>query len=164
MHILLICPYPLNTVPGQRLKYEQYLDYLRSKGYKITLYPFFSQKAYKILYLKGMSIAKSWEVLLGFLRRIFLLFLIPSADGIYVFLNVVPLGPPLLEWLYLKLAKRTIYDIDDMVHLLRTSNVNRLSQQFKTRDRYFLIMKEANHVITCTPTLDNIVREHNKNT
>ena len=27
--ILVICPYPENTAPGQRLKYEQYFDFLR---------------------------------------------------------------------------------------------------------------------------------------
>ena len=38
--ILIICTYPLNTVPGQRLKYEQYLEYLSKKGYKFEVIPF----------------------------------------------------------------------------------------------------------------------------
>ena len=32
--ILFICPYPVNTIPGQRLKYEQYFKFL-----KITITP-----------------------------------------------------------------------------------------------------------------------------
>lgn len=161
MHILVICPYPLDTVPGQRLKYEQYLDFLRTQGYAISVHPFFSPKAYQILYQRGKVFKKILGVLRGFIGRIALLSSISKATGIYVFLNVAPLGPPWLEGLYLRLSKKCIYDIDDMVHMLRTTTVNRLAQAFKSSSRYFLMMRGADHVITCTPTLDELARRYN---
>jgi glycosyltransferase involved in cell wall biosynthesis len=77
---------------------------------------------------------------------------------------VAPIGPPLLEWLYLKLAKSTIYDIDDMVHLLQTSKENRLAGLFKSSRRTFLLMAGSDHVITCTPVLDQLAQRFNPHT
>lgn len=162
--VLLICPYPVDTVPGQRLKYEQYLPLLSKLGYSIEVQPFFTDHQYRVLYSKGNILPKVIAVISGIFRRTLLLFRVPSFDGIYIFLNVVPLGPPLLEYIYLKLAKASIYDIDDMVHLLPTTSVNRLATPFKTRHRFTVLLKGADHVITCTPTLDSIARRYNSNT
>ena len=164
LEILVICPYPLDTVPGQRLKYEQYLDYLRTQGYAISVHPFFSLNTYRILYKPGKSIQKIVGVLQGFLGRFALLRRVSKAGGIYVFLNVTPVGPPWLEWLYLKLCNKCIYDIDDMVHMLRTTKVNRFAQSFKSSSRYFLMMRGADHVVTCTPALDDLASRYNSST
>jgi glycosyltransferase involved in cell wall biosynthesis len=161
MNILVICPYPLDTVPGQRLKYEQYLDFLRAQGYTIAVHPFFDLKTYQILYQPGKILGKIRGVLRGFVKRIALLGLVLKSDGVYIFLNVTPLGPPCFEWLFLKLSRSSIYDIDDMVHMLRTTESNRLAQAFKSRSRYFMLMRGANHVITCTPALDALARQEN---
>lgn len=162
--ILLLCPYPEDTVPGQRLKYEQYLDFLRSEGYLITVHPFFSLKTFRILYHQGNIIQKILGVLSGFAGRIALLRRVSTAQGIYVFLNIAPVGPPWLEWIFLRLSKNTIYDIDDMVHMLRTTKANRIAKILKTSSRYFMMMRGANHVITCTPALDELARQYNSRT
>lgn len=164
MEILVICPYPLDTSPGQRLKYEQYLDFLRDQGYSISVHPFFSFNTYRILYKPGKSIHKIVGVIQGLLGRIALLPRVSRAAGLYVFLNVAPVGPPWLEWLLLRLCKKCIYDIDDMVHMLRTTKVNRVAQAFKSSSRYFLLMGGADHVITCTPALDDLARRYNSST
>ena len=108
MKILVICPYPLDTVPGQRLKYEQYLDFLRDQGYSTSVHPFFSLNTYRILYKPGKSIHKIVGVIQGLLGRIALLPHVSRAAGLYVFLNVAPVGPPWLEWLFLRLCKKLL--------------------------------------------------------
>jgi len=162
--ILLFCPYPFDTVPGQRLKYEQYINYLESSGYRIKILPFFSEKTYSILYKKGFLLRKLFGVVSGISRRIVQSFLIPGADGIYVFLHVIPIGPSFLERLYLKLARKVIYDIDDMVHQLRTAPANKIAGWAKSKSRYFYLLKNSNHIITCTPELDRIARSFNNHT
>ena len=162
--ILIVCPYPFNTAPSQRLKYEQYLQFLSSNGYCLEIHPFFSCDVYRILYCRGFFFKKLWGVIRGLFRRLLLLARIPFVDGIYIHLNVAPIGPPLLEWLYLRLARKVIYDIDDMVHLLQTSNVNRLVGFFKSSDRVFMLMSASDHVITCTPVLDQFAKQYNLNT
>ena len=67
--ILIICTYPLNTVPGQRLKYEQYLGYLSENGYQFEVIPFFDLRTYKILYSKNKNLQKIYGTLKGFIRR-----------------------------------------------------------------------------------------------
>ena len=54
--ILIVCPYPYDTAPSQRLKYEQYLDYLKKNGYEFEISSFFNYKTFRILYLKGLII------------------------------------------------------------------------------------------------------------
>lgn len=163
-HIIVICPYPLDTAPGQRLKYEQYLSFLNRSGYRITILPFFSIRTYRILYNKENFWKKVAGVVAGLLRRFYQIRQISKADGIYVFLNVVPIGPLLFEKIYVRLAKHVIYDIDDMVHHLETSPQNRLVRFFRSDRRYFYLMRNADHVITCTPELDRIVKLYNPKT
>lgn len=162
--ILLFCPYPVDTVPGQRLKYEQYFEYLESSGYDIRVYPFFSASTYAVLYKKGYFLKKVIGVSLGIARRVCQIFLIPGSDGIYIFLHVIPIGPSFLEFVYLMLARRCVYDIDDMVHQLRTAPANKLASWAKSKNRYFLLLNKADHVITCTPELDRLARSYNQST
>jgi len=77
---------------------------------------------------------------------------------------VCPLGPPWLEALTCRLARAVVYDIDDMVHLLPTSSANAHAGFLKSSARYFLLMRRAQHVITCTPALDRLVRQYNPQT
>lgn len=164
MQILILCPYPVDTAPSQRLKYEQYLPYLESQGYRISIHPFFSARTYAILYQPGRTLRKACGVASGMLRRLRLLAAVGRADGVYIHLNVCPIGPPWLEWLTCRLARAVVYDIDDMVHLLPTSSVNSPARWLKSSERYFLLMRRARHVITCTPALDQLVRQHNPRT
>jgi glycosyltransferase involved in cell wall biosynthesis len=162
--ILILCPYPFDTAPSQRLKYEQYIPFLESCGYRIRIHPFFSPRTYAILYKPGGTLRKILGVLSGIVRRLALLPRVAQADGVYIHLHVCPIGPPWLEWLTCRLASAVVYDIDDMVHLLPTSDANAGAGRFKSSDRYFLLMRLARHVITCTPTLDLLVRQFNPRT
>jgi glycosyltransferase involved in cell wall biosynthesis len=162
--ILILCPYPRDTAPSQRLKYEQFIPHLEAKGYSIHVVPFFSPRTYAILYQPGRTLRKAAGVLAGIARRLALLPRIARADGVYIHLHVCPLGPAWLEWLTCRLARAVIYDIDDMVHLLPTSSTNVRADFLKSSARYYLLMRQADHVITCTPALDRLVRQHNPHT
>ncbi|HEU4472546.1 MAG TPA: hypothetical protein VFR58_15740, partial [Flavisolibacter sp.] len=72
--LLVICPYPENVAPSQRLKYEQYFDAFRQDGWDITVRPFISPAFWKIIYKKGGVAAKAWHTLAGYLRRLTMLF------------------------------------------------------------------------------------------
>lgn len=162
--ILILCPYPFDTAPSQRLKYEQYIPYLETQGFDLEVVPFFSRRTYAILYKPGRTLRKGIGVIAALARRFALLPRVRAADGVYIHLNVAPLGPPWLEWLTCRLARAVVYDIDDMVHLLPTSRANAAAGFLKSSSRYFLLMRCANHVITCTPALDRLVRDVNPHT
>ena len=160
-HILVVCPYPENEVPGQRLKYEQYFEHFRRNGYQISVSSFFEPSFYKILYTPRTYFRKIIGTLWGYVKRTFLIFRLPFYDGIYVFLYVTPFGTSFFERLYRLFSKRMIYDIDDLVFLGRVSQVNLLVAPLRNPRKYFYLIKAADHVIACTPYLDSIVRKYN---
>ena len=163
-HILIVCPYPENEVPGQHLKYEQYFEYFRSKGYRITVTPFFGEFYYKILYTHGNYHKKIIGTLWGYLKRTLQILRLPFYDGIYIFLYVTPFCGSIFERLYRLFSRRMIYDIDDLAYMGRTSKFNPMVAHFRGPEKYFFLMKKADHVITCTPYLDSIVRKYNSRT
>ena len=162
--ILVLCPHPENHAPGQRLKYEQYFEFLRDNNYEIQVSSFMTVSFQNIIYSKGKFIRKVLWTLAGYFRRIYDLFRLPFYDGVYVFLYVTPFGPPFFEFLTRMLNKNIIYDIDDMVFLKTKSGINQSFSWLKGRRKMQYMMKHAKHVITCTDTLDSYARKYNQNT
>jgi L-malate glycosyltransferase len=164
LKILVVCPYPVGEVPGQRLKYEQYFTFLSQRGFEIRVTPFFLPFFYKDLYKRGGFFKKLMGVLLGYVRRTLTLFRLPFYDGIYVSLNVTPLFGNFYEAAFRYLSKAVVYDIDDLVFLCRTSDQNSIVSKLRKPSKYFFLMARADHVITCTPHLDSIVKKYNPKT
>lgn len=162
--ILVICPYPKGVSPAQRLKYEQYFDFLSSSGYSIIVYPFISRRLWSILYKRGHYPEKLFWTILGFLNRILILPLIFFYDGIFVHKYIAPFGFAFFEKIYPVLNSRLIYDIDDMIHLSHSSHANSFTRWFKKPSRITTLLTKAKQVITCTPTLDRFARIYNQNT
>jgi L-malate glycosyltransferase len=162
--ILILCPHPVGYVPGQRLKYEQYFNIFENNGYEITVSSFMSESFQKIVYKKGKYLQKIFGTINGYVRRIFDLFRLKNYDVVYVFLSVTPFAPPLFEKLTRRLAKKMIYDIDDLVFLNPRSSSNPLIHYLRSSKNHISLMKSADHVITCTPFLDEFVRKYNHNT
>ncbi len=162
--ILFLSPYPHDRAPSQRLKFEQYFDVFRFEEYQIQTSSFVSENFWKIIYKKGNNILKLYYTFCGYIKRLIILFTIRKYDIVYIHLWVTPFGMPFFEWLYLKLSKKVIYDIDDMVFLGHSSDANSFIQSLKGTRKMIYLMKKANHVITCTPKLDEFVRKYNNNT
>ncbi len=162
--ILVLAPYPVGCAPSQRLKYEQYYASWEQNGYEVSTSSFVTPAFWEILYKKGNLFAKAAYTLSGYFRRFIHLFRIPSYDIVYIHLWVTPLGLPFYEWLVRILAKKVVYDIDDLIFLDHVSEANQWSLRLKGRIKALYLMRNADHVITCTPLLDEFVRKYNKNT
>ena len=165
MKVLFIVPYPEHQAPSQRLKFEQYYRYFREAGITVEQRPFISPAFWKIVYKKGNLPAKIFHTLAGYGRRLVDVFRLRKYDLVYIHLWVTPLGPPLFEWLYCKMARASVYDIDDLVYLSDAkSSANGFVAFLKGRRKPIYLMKHTDHVITCTPYLDQFVRKYNANT
>lgn len=162
--ILVIAPYPEGVAPAQRLKYEQYFEFLRQNGYQIKTSSFVSRRFWKIIYQPGRIPEKIIWTLTGFLNRLIWAARLPFYDGLFIYHSVSPLGPALFERLYCWLNPRLIYDIDDMIHLSHSSQANKFTKWLKGSSRVTFLMKKARHIITCTPALDKFARQFNENT
>lgn len=162
--ILFLSPYPFDKAPSQRLKYEQYYPFIQKEGFEITTSSFVDDKFWKIIYNEGNLFLKGFYTLLGYFRRIKDILTVRKYDVVYVHLWVTPLGFTFFEWLLVLFAKKIVYDIDDLIFLGHTSDANKKSKFLKGKAKAIYLMKKANHVITCTPMLDEFVRKYNSNT
>ena len=162
--ILIVCPHPENYAPGQRLKYEQYFDSWRNDGWDIDVEPFMSEAFQKIVYTNGNFIKKIYYTLTAYCRRIALLPRVPKYDVVYFFLWATPFGPPIFEWMYCKAARKVIFDIDDLVFLKNNPYEKKYLSWIKGKEKPIYLMKQADHVITCTPYLDKFARRYNSKT
>src|SRR5215217_6910930 len=95
--MIVICPYPENMAPSQRLKFEQYYPHFRQAGYEIKLSPFINKNFFSIIYKKGNFLKKAFYTLEGYLRRIAILFSLPNYDIVYLHLWATPFGAPMFE-------------------------------------------------------------------
>ncbi len=140
--ILIICPNAENTAPGQRLKYEQYFNSWRKDGWDITVEPFMFPKFNNIVYKKGNTLLKVWYTIIAYSKRLLLLFSVPKYDVVYYFLWVTPFGFPVFEWLYTKLSKNIIFDIDDLVYSKNNPHETKFLSLVKGKNKPIFLMKK----------------------
>ncbi len=147
--ICFIIPYPLDSVPGQRFRFEQFLPSLKESGMEISIHPFLTPETNRILYRKGFYGRKITGVLMGLIRRIMMLGTIPSASFVFIFREAAPFGPPFFEWIILKIfKKKVIYDFDDSIWLTDRKTENILFRMLKWRSKVGFICKRS-HLISC---------------
>jgi glycosyltransferase involved in cell wall biosynthesis len=164
--ILVICPFPEEIAPAQRLKYEQYFDHWRQAGYQVDVSPFIDMDLYPILWKRGYYLRKIAGTLKGMARRFRDYFRIRSYDIVYLFLWSTPLGPPFSEWLVRKLARVLVYDVDDNVHLGQALpgqyNPNPILRFIKGKGKPLYLMREADFVVASSPFLETEALKRNK--
>jgi len=159
--ILVICPCPEGIAPAQRLKYEQYFNSWRENKFDIQVSPFFSERLQQILYKKGNTLEKIYWVIRAYIKRFFEIFTLHKYDAVYIFLWVTPFGFPLMEYLFTRMNKHIIYDIDDLIFMKSINGVNSATDFIKGKKKPFFLMRRARHVITCTPYLTSIALKYN---
>ena len=158
--ILFLSPYPFGKAPSQRLKFEQYYPFFEKAGFELETSSFIDDAFWKVIYQPGNIPGKILGTLRGYLRRFFDILRLRQYDVVYIHLWVTPLGPPFFEWLIKMLAKKIVYDIDDMIYLNNSSA--RFIDKIKGRNKPIALMKSADAVIVCSPFLQKFVHQYNQ--
>jgi glycosyltransferase involved in cell wall biosynthesis len=163
--ILFLIPYPSGRAPSQRFRFEQYLYLLTKAGHQYSLAPFLSLATWNILYKPGQVIAKAFGIINGFVRRLGLLFTVPTYDFVFVHREAAPIGPPFLEWIITKLlGKKVIYDFDDAIWLANTSDSNKIAANLKWHHKVADICRWAYKNSCGNAYLADYARQFNPNT
>ncbi len=163
-NIFFVVPYPLDSVPGQRFRFEQYLPMFREQGIKYEVHSFLTPATNKILYKKGFYGRKIGGVLMGIIRRTILLGSIRSATVVFIFREAAPLGPPLFEWIITNLfRKKVIYDFDDSIWLTDKKSENFFQRFLKWRSKVGFICKKSCLVCCGNEYLATFSRTYNRN-
>lgn len=161
--MLFIVPYPINTAPSQRLKFEQYFGYFEDNGVEITFSSFVTPSFRKILYENGFIIRKIYYTIWGYLNRVKDIIRARNFDIIYLHLEAAPFGPPIFEYILSLMNKPIIYDIDDVVYLPHVSKANKFIIFLKSPSKISKIMELSSHIIVVTRYLKQYAERYNKN-
>ncbi|MEQ8478581.1 glycosyltransferase [Fulvivirga sp.] len=161
--ILFLTPYPYNSAPSQRFRFEQYLAILSKAGCKYQLKPFLSQLGWQYFY-KGNLLIVSLFLLQGFLKRILSLFSVPFYDIVFIHREVSPIGPPIFEWIITKIfRKKVIYDFDDAIWMPDPVEKGTLLTKLKWKSKVSKICKWSYRVSVGNQFLANYALNFNNN-
>lgn len=162
--LLVLCPYPLDVAPGQRLKFEQYYDDWRRAGWTVDIAPFMDMALWRHLYGSRHVMQKVAGTLRGYMRRMRDLWRVGAYDLVYCHMYVTPLGGSFFERLTRRLAKRLVFDIEDnvLIKLDRSGDPNPLLSLARSTEKMRYLIRNADHVITSSPFLNEICLEINR--
>lgn len=121
--VLIVCIYPKDKVPGQRFRFEQYLDYLSANGFNITFSNLLNERDYSFYYKKGNYLKKTWLVLKSIYKRYRQLRSASNYDLIFIFREGFLLGTSYFERQFAKKSK-VIFDYDDAIWITSTVSEN----------------------------------------
>jgi len=162
--ILFICPYPINQAPSQRFRFEQYLTFLKENNFQIQLEPFLPISVWQSLYTQKKKFHKVWWVILGYLKRIWLLFSVNKYQFIFIHREATPLGPPIIEWFIAKLSRaKIIYDFDDAIWLTDKEGESKFEKMFRWRSKVSSICKWSFRISCGNKYLADYARNFNSN-
>lgn len=161
-NIHIIAPYPIGKAPSQRFRFEQYIDFLEQHQYKVQFHAFHSEKGWELIYKKGSFIQKSLYLATCFLKRMLLCFRLINAQHIFIHREMSHLGPPIFEWILVKLLrKKYTYDFDDAIWLPNYSEVNQKYNRLKCYWKTKHLIKWADKVVVGNDFLANYARQFN---
>ena len=164
MRIFFIVPYPLSKAPSQRFRFEQYFDYLTSKGVQFEVSSFLDEKTWDIIYKPGFVFQKLAGIMRGYFNRFKSLFYIWKYDYIFVHREIAPFGPPMLGWIFSKvMGKKIIYDFDDAIWIPNASEHNKIMFYLKLYSNTRRLCKMAYKVSCGNNYLQRYARQYNKN-
>jgi glycosyltransferase involved in cell wall biosynthesis len=162
--IAFVVPYPHGVAPGQRFRYEQYLNFL-SDYFEIKEFHFLDEKTNKVLYLKGNFFNKAKGMAKSFLKRFIQLADIKEYDAVFIFREASLIGPPVFEWLIAKRYKKPIiFDFDDAVWLPNVSDANRFWSWLKNHNKTGKIISWSKATIAGNSYLAEYAKIYNNNT
>lgn len=164
MKILFITPYPYNSAPSQRFRFEQYFDFFKEQNIQIKQEPFLDEKTWDVFYRKGNLHKKIWGTLKGIVKRHLVVFELNKFDFLFIHREACFVGPAYFEWLYVKVfRKKIIFDFDDAIWLLDVSEANNKLAWLKWSTKTQSIIKYASFVIGGNNYLVDFAKKINMN-
>lgn len=122
--ILFITTHRKDRSPGQRFRFEQYLDFLEQNDFRCTVSFIVSEKDDKILYQRRRYFQKFIILVKSILKRFKDVRKAKQYDIIFIFREALMFGSTYFEKRFKKSGAKIIYDFDDSIWLHNVSEVN----------------------------------------
>src|SRR6185436_4939437 len=159
--VCALVPYPPDTTPSQRFRIEQWMPHLASLGISVVLVPFADERLMELLHQPGRRAAKAIANLNRYVRRCVDVIGARRYDAVLIHRAVAIVGPALHERLLAAFGKPIIYDFDDAIFKLHTTEANRQFGWLKFPGKTATICRIAGHVVVGNEWLAQYARRYN---
>ena len=149
-------------MPSQRFRFEQYLEWLRQNNFNITFLPLYGHSTWQFINGNRNLIQRTVRIWASIALQIFKVFKVTGKDFVLVHREILPLGPPILEWTISKIfRKKIIYDFDDAIWLTDNNNESWLKKKLRWRGKVGWICKWGHKVSVGNEYLARYARQYN---
>jgi glycosyltransferase involved in cell wall biosynthesis len=158
--VLALSPIPEEGA-GCRFRVAQYIPYLRTAGFEVTISSFYTPAFFKVVYRRGHYVEKAAMFVAQTARRMQELLSMSRYDLVLLYREAVPLGPPVIEQLIAARGIPIVYDFDDAIFLPSVSEANKAISFLKNPGRVATILKLSSEVMVGNEFLASYARRYN---
>jgi glycosyltransferase involved in cell wall biosynthesis len=161
IQVCALVPYPVDTTPSQRFRIEQWRPYLKENGISVDLVPFADKDLLQLLHQPGRRVAKLLAGAARFARRFVDIASIPRYDAVLIHRAICVAGPAVLERLAALFGKPIIFDFDDAIFMLHTTEANRRFGWLKFPGKTATICRLSTHIVAGNSFLADYAQQYN---
>ena len=147
LSLCAMVPYPPDTTPSQRFRIEQWMPHLESLGISVDLVPFADDELMRMLHKPGRHVAKALAGVSRFLRRFADAARTRRYDAVLIHRAACIAGPATVERFVTLLGRPLIYDFDDAIFKLHTTEANRRFGWLKFPGKTSAICRISSHIV-----------------
>ena len=160
--VCALVPYPPNTTPSQRFRIEQWIPYLAAQGISVDIFPFADESMLRLMPKPGHRAAKARANIGRFVSRFADVAAARNYDVVLIHRAACIIGPAIMERLVATLGRPIIYDFDDAIFVLHTTDVNRRFAWLKFPRKTASICRISRHVVVGNSYLADYARKYNQ--
>jgi glycosyltransferase involved in cell wall biosynthesis len=166
IRVLALSPIPEEGA-GCRFRIAQFKTYLEANGFDVTLRALFTPDFFRLVYQRGHYLRKAATFIALSLKRLDSLRDVSRFDVVFLYREVFPIGPAIVERLLTSgHHPPVVFDFDDAIFLPRTrasvSDANRLIGALKQPGKVETIVRRSQHVIAGNEYLADYARRFNR--
>ncbi|MDX2172274.1 MAG: glycosyltransferase [Bacteroidota bacterium] len=163
-NVLILCAHRPKRSPSQRYRFEQYLPFLKSKGFNFEFSYLLNEKDDKIFYGKGKIISKICLQLKSIFIRLKDVYRFKKFQIIFIQREALFLGTSYFEKKAFKSGAKVIFDFDDSIWFADTSPENKKWEFVKKPEKFFKNIAYAHLVMAGNQYLKEKAIQINTNT
>ena len=161
--ILFIVPHRLGRSPGQRFRFEQYLDFLEENGFSYDISNIIDEKDDVIFYGEGNLFRKFLILLKSLKQRWKDIKNADQYDIVFIYREALMVGTVLFERMLKKSKAKIIFDFDDAIWLPDVSQGNSNLAWLKKPQKTNKIIRLADCIIAGNAFLADYAKQFNSN-
>ena len=146
IRVLVVSPIPEEGA-GCRFRIGHYIPYLEANGFEVTLISLFTTSFFRLVYKPGNLGIKAFRFAGLVLRHLWRLRRARDYDVIFIYREIFPVGPALVEWLLSRFGPPIVFDFDDAIFLPSVSEANRLIATLKMPSKVATIVRGSAHTV-----------------